>query len=37
LVFDLGFFSFLWFDDFTTTQRFFVTRMREKMNDPPKG
>ena len=30
LVFDLGFFSFLWFDDFTNGQRFFVTRMREK-------
>jgi hypothetical protein len=28
LVFDLGFFSFLWFDDFTTAHRFFVTRMR---------
>ena len=31
VIFDLGFFSFLWFDDFTTTQRFFVTRMREKI------
>jgi hypothetical protein len=30
LVFDLGFFSFLWFDDFTDIQRFFVTRMRKK-------
>jgi Transposase DDE domain len=30
LVFDLGFFSFLWFDDFTDSHRFFVTRMREK-------
>src|SRR5882724_8547890 len=30
LVFDLGFFSFLWFDDFTTSHRFFVTCMREK-------
>ena len=30
LVFDLGFFSFLWFDAFTTTGKFFVTRMREK-------
>jgi hypothetical protein len=30
LVFDLGFFSFLWFDDFTASDRFFVTRMREK-------
>jgi hypothetical protein len=31
LVFDLGFFSFLWFDDFTASHRFFVTRMREKI------
>jgi hypothetical protein len=30
LVFDLGFFSFVWFDDFTASDRFFVTRMREK-------
>jgi hypothetical protein len=30
LVFDLGFFSFLWFDDFTAAHKFFVTRMREK-------
>jgi hypothetical protein len=30
LVFDLGFFSFLWFDDFTDQQKFFVTRIREK-------
>ena len=30
LVFDLGFFSFLWFDDFTGSQKFFVTRKREK-------
>jgi hypothetical protein len=30
VVFDLGFFSFLWFDDFTASNRFFVTRMREK-------
>jgi hypothetical protein len=30
LVFDLGFFSFLWFDDFTATNKFLVTRMREK-------
>jgi hypothetical protein len=28
VVFDLGFFSFLWFDDFTDPQKFFVTRMR---------
>ena len=31
LVFDLRFFSFLWFDDFTASHRFFVTRMREKI------
>jgi Transposase DDE domain len=31
LVFDLGFFSFLWLDDFTASHRFFVTRMREKI------
>jgi hypothetical protein len=31
LVFDLGFFSFLWFDDFTRTKRFFVTRLRGKI------
>lgn len=30
VVFDLGFFSFLWFDDFTDQQKFFVTRMRHK-------
>ena len=30
LVFDLGFFSLLWFDDFTGAQKFFVTRMRKK-------
>ena len=29
-MFDLGFFSFLWFDDFTAANKFFVTRMREK-------
>jgi Transposase DDE domain len=33
LVFDLGFFSFLWFDDFTASDRVFVTRMREKTAD----
>jgi hypothetical protein len=33
LVFDLGFFSFLWFDDFTASERVFVTRMREKTAD----
>ena len=31
LVFDLGFFSFLWFDDFTDQQKFFVTRMRHEI------
>jgi hypothetical protein len=30
LVFALGFFSFLWFDDFTDASKCFVTRMREK-------
>ncbi|HEY6073470.1 MAG TPA: IS4 family transposase [Anaerolineales bacterium] len=30
LVFDLGFFSFLWFDDFTQQQKYFVTRLRQK-------
>lgn len=30
LVFDLGFFSFLWFDDLTDQKKYFVTRMREK-------
>lgn len=30
VVFDLGFFSFLWFDDFTAQQKFFVTRLRHK-------
>lgn len=30
LVFDLGFFSFLWFDDFTEQQKGFVTRLRQK-------
>lgn len=30
LVFDLGFFSFLWFDDFTDQQKSFVTRLRQK-------
>jgi hypothetical protein len=30
LIFDLGFFSFLWFDAFTDQQKYFVTRMREK-------
>jgi hypothetical protein len=30
LVFDLGFFSFLWFDAFTDKQKSFVTRLRQK-------
>lgn len=30
LVFDLGFVSFLWLDDFTASHRFFVTRLRHK-------
>jgi hypothetical protein len=30
LVFDLGFFNFPWFDQFTETQRYFLTRQREK-------
>lgn len=30
VVFDLGFFSFLWFDDFTEQQKFLVTRLRHK-------
>jgi Transposase DDE domain len=29
LVFDLGFFSFWWFEDFTDQQKFFVTRLRQ--------
>ena len=30
LIFDLGFLSFLWFDDFTDQQKYFVTRLRQK-------
>jgi Transposase DDE domain len=30
LIFDLGFFKFPWFDGFTTSDKFFVTRLREK-------
>lgn len=30
LIFDLGFFKFPWFDGFTATNKFFVTRLREK-------
>lgn len=30
LVFDLGFFKFLWFDQFTDQHKYFLTRLREK-------
>ena len=30
LIFDLGFFKFPWFDAFTESDKFFVTRLREK-------
>lgn len=30
LIFDLGFFKFQWFDQFTDTHKYFVTRQREK-------
>lgn len=30
LIFDLGFFKFPWFDEFTESKKFFVTRLREK-------
>jgi Transposase DDE domain len=30
LIFDLGFFKFPWFDEFTLTNKFFLTRLREK-------
>lgn len=30
LVFDLGFFKFLWFDQFTQQGKYFLTRLREK-------
>lgn len=30
LIFDLGFFKFSWFDEFTDAEKFFVTRLREK-------
>jgi Transposase DDE domain len=30
LVFDLGFFKFLWFDQFSEQQKYFLTRLREK-------
>lgn len=30
LIFDLGFFNFVWFDAFTVAQKYFVTRWRQK-------
>ena len=30
LIFDLGFFKFPWFDEFTQSNKFFVTRLRER-------
>jgi Transposase DDE domain len=30
IIFDLGFFKFGWFDEFTEQKKFFVTRLREK-------
>lgn len=30
MIFDLGFFKFRWFDEFTEQKKFFVTRLREK-------
>jgi hypothetical protein len=30
LIFDLGFFKFAWFDHFSESGKFFVTRLREK-------
>ncbi|HLP90915.1 MAG TPA: hypothetical protein VK184_20315 [Nostocaceae cyanobacterium] len=30
LIFDLGFFGFLWFDEFTKAKKFFVTRLKAK-------
>ena len=30
LIFDLGFFDFVWFDAFTNANKFFVTRLRRK-------
>lgn len=30
LVFDMGFFKFPWFDQFTKSQKYFLTRLREK-------
>lgn len=30
LIFDLGFFNFVWFDAFTENKKFFVTRLRKK-------
>jgi len=33
LIFDLGFFNFIWFDAFTDSGKFFVTRLRQKTAD----
>ena len=30
LIFDLGFFNFVWFDDFSETEKYFLTRWRKK-------
>jgi Transposase DDE domain len=30
LIFDLGFFNFVWFDAFTNAEKFFLTRLRQK-------
>ena len=30
LIFDMGFFKFTWFDQFTESQKYFITRLREK-------
>lgn len=34
LIFDLGFFSFVWFDAFTQENKFFLTRLRSKTANP---
>jgi hypothetical protein len=36
LIVDLGFFSFVWFDQFTEEKKFFLTRMREKTSSTVK-
>ncbi len=30
LIFDMGFFKFTWFDQFTESEKYFITRLREK-------